>query len=97
MGWSGETESNNWRKFDVELEQEDLTRILRENDLPDGIDERLPTKLCFQLLQNEAECLLLEKMKSVGYPTVRADERISFLVGKSGEIIDAIKSRLNVV
>jgi hypothetical protein len=94
MGWSGETESNVWQKLDIELEQDDLIRIFRENDLPDGLHERLPTKVCYQLLQNEAETLLLAKLKTMGYPVDRANARIAVNLGSTGEIISTIKQKL---
>jgi hypothetical protein len=94
MGWSGETESNTWQKFDIELEQEDLIRIFRENDLPDGLHERLPTKVCHQLLANEAETLLLTKLKTLGYPVDKANARIAVMLGSSNEIVTTIKQKL---
>lgn len=94
MGWSGETSNNVWQKMDVELEQEDLLRIFREHELPETLHERLPTKVCFQLLQNEAEALLLNKLKLMGYPIEKANARMAVLIGSTGEIIDAIKSQL---
>lgn len=96
MGWSGETESNVWQKLDVELEQDDLVRIFRENDLPDGLHERLPTKVCFQLLQNEAETLLLGKLRRMGYPEGTANARIAQLLGSTGEIVATIKQKLQL-
>lgn len=94
MGWSGETESNVWQKVDIELESEDLARIFRENNLPDGLSERLPTKVCYQLVQNEAETLLLMKLRNIGYPVEKANGRIAELIGSSEEIIGQIKERL---
>lgn len=94
MGWSGETESNVWQKLDIELEQDDLIRIFRENDLPDGLHERLPTKVCYQLLQNEAETLLLTKLKAFGYPAEKANARIAVAMGSSNEIVTTIKQKL---
>ena len=96
MGWSGETESNVWQKLDVELEQDDLVRIFRENDLPDGLHERLPTKVCYQLLQNEAETLLLTKLKSIGYPVETANARIAVMLGSTNEIVNTIKTKLQL-
>lgn len=94
MGWSGETANNIWQKVDVELEQEDLARIFRENNFPAGLDERLPTKVCFQLLQNEAEFLLLNKLRTLGFPGEQFAARQADLIQGTGEIIDAIKSQL---
>lgn len=94
MGWSGETDSNVWQKFDVELEQDDLIRIFRENDLPDGLHERLPTKVCYQLLQNEAEMLLLSKLRAFGYPHDKASSRIAELLAGTVGIVDMVKKKL---
>jgi hypothetical protein len=94
MGWSGETQTNTWQKVDVELEQEDLIRIFRENDLPDGLHERLPTKVCYTLLQNEAETLLLSKLRTLGYPVEKANARMAVLMGSSTEIISQIQQKL---
>jgi hypothetical protein len=91
MGWSGETESNVWQKFDIELEQEDLVRIFQENDLPLKLDERLPTRICYQLLQNEAEFLLLNKLRQFGYPADKAGDRQAKLISSTGDIIDKLK------
>lgn len=94
MGWSGETQKNIWQKVDVELEQEDLLRIFRENELPEELHERLPTKLCFQLLQNEAEGLLLNKLRFLGYPVDKANARMAVLIGSTTEIVGAIKKQM---
>lgn len=96
MGWSGETESNIWQKADVELEQDDLVRLFREHDLPDGLHERLPTKVCFQLLQMEAEMCLLTKLRTMGYPVGRANDRLAHLMTATTEIVATIKDRLTV-
>ena len=94
MGWSGETQPNTWQKLDVELEQEDLERIFRENDLPDGLSDKLPTKVCFTLLNNEAEALLLNKLRTMGYPADKASARMAVLLGSTTEIVTTIKERL---
>lgn len=91
LGWSGETESNTWHKVDIELEEEDLTRLLRENQLPEELSARLPTKVCFQLMQNDAEVLLLAKLRNLGYPHDKANARIATLIDGSNEIIAAVK------
>lgn len=97
MGWSGETESSTWQKFDIELEQEDLERVLRENGMPEGMHERLPTQVCYQLLQNEAEKLLVTKLTSYGYPAEKAGGRVASLVAQTNNIVETIKSKLAAV
>lgn len=97
LGWSGETSNNTWQKVDVELEEEDLIRLLREADLPDELNQRLPAKVCYQLLQNEGEILLLLKLKNLGYPAEQADTRIGQLLAVSRDIVEAIKTKLQPV
>lgn len=94
MGWSGETASNVWNKVDVELEQDDLIRLFREHDLPDGLHERLPTKLCYTLLQNEAEMLLLNRLTYLGYD--QGNSRIAVLLGSTQNIVAQIKEKLQM-
>lgn len=94
MGWSGETEPNTWQKVDIELEEEDLNRLMQQNDLPAGLHGRLPTKVCYQLLQNEAEMMLLTKLRTVGYPQDKASARLAVLIGGNNAIIESIKKML---
>lgn len=96
VGWSGETQSNRWEKVDVELEEEDLQRLVRENGFPEDLHNRLPVKVCFQLLQNEAEVLLLSKLKMLGYPIDKASARMAVLMGSTQEIVGQIRERLAV-
>lgn len=94
MGWSGEIEADRWQKLDVGLEQEDLVRLLVENDIPAQLVDRLPTRVLFQLLQNEAEILLLNKLKAMGYPADQANARTGILLGQNQEIVTAIRNQL---
>lgn len=94
VGWSGETSTNIWQKADIELEEDDLSRLLREADLPEGLAVRLPAKVCYQLMQNEAEIMLMTKLMNLGYPDVQANERIAQLLRANEAIITAIKSKL---
>ena len=94
MGWSGETESNVWQKISVELEEQDLDRIVMENELPGGIQANLPAIVCFKLLQNNAEILLLNKLVGLGYPTGKAAARIAVLTNENNEIANAVKKKL---
>lgn len=57
-GWSGEVSTNRWAKFDITLEEEDLRRILGE-----AYETRnLSTSVAYQLLELEAERLVLAKL-----------------------------------
>jgi hypothetical protein len=97
MGWSGETSNNIWQKVDIELEQEDLIRVFREKDLPPDLVDRLPTRVCFQLLQNEAESLLLRKLEGLGYDRAASGARIATMTAQNNEIVGAIKQQLATV
>lgn len=94
LGWSGETEPNVWQKADVSLEEEDLARLLREQELPESVQDKLPTAVCFQLMQNEAEFLLLTRLIVLGYPKQTAAERIGVLAANSKVIVTALKKAL---
>lgn len=96
MGWSGETETGQWQKADVELDEDDVTRLLLEHELPTDIRTRLPAKLVFQLLQNAAEALLLTRLVAVGYPTGKAAARIAVVNQESTNIADAVRQKLAV-
>lgn len=94
VGWSGETTSNIWQKVDVELEEEDLRRVINTAKLPEDLLSRLPAKICYQLLQNEAETMLLTKLLGFGYPQEKASSRIAELSGSSTDILTAIRAQL---
>lgn len=94
MGWSGETSSNTWQKVDVELENEDLVRVFREKEIPEDLIGQLPTLVCFTLLQNEAETLLLRKLETIGYDRSRSGERIAVMTAQNKEIVGAIRKQL---
>lgn len=94
VGWSGEIEGN-WHKADVELEEEDLTRVLVDSDLPAQLRTRLPLRVAYQLLANDAEMLLLNKLdSSFGYPRDKAEDRIDALTKRNEAIIAAIKANV---
>jgi hypothetical protein len=96
LGWSGETAATTWQKVDIQLEQVDLERLFVENGMAAEINTRLPTRVCYQLLQNEAERLLLSKLTTFGYPSDKASARAAVLAGQSAEIIDQIQKKLAV-
>ncbi len=60
QGWSGETASNRWAKFDIELDETDLGRLLREHDI--APPEALSTVDAYRLLEAEAERLVRVKL-----------------------------------
>ena len=53
VGWSAETSSGNWRKFEVTLEQEDWDYLKTTHELPET-----STSLKYLFIENEAQILL---------------------------------------
>lgn len=78
-GWSGETQSNVWQKVAIELEEDDLARMLMEHGLPSFLHERLPALVAYELLQSQADILLLRKLITLGYPQDKALTRVNEL------------------
>lgn len=94
VGWSGETEPNQWKKADVTVDEGDLARILSEHGILNDIADRLPTRLVFHLMQNEAEILLMMRLIGQGYPTDKANARIAALNGTNDGILEQIKKQM---
>lgn len=92
-GWSGEYETNRWGKFDVELDETDLRRILfAEGALIDDVAKIQP-RHAFALLQAEAETLLLLKMISAySYPVTEGTARIKELAALKKDVLTKIES-----
>lgn len=63
QGWSGEVKPNQWVKFDVELDEEDLRRLLAADDRWTE-DTKISLGLAYMLLENEAERLVTTKLVS---------------------------------
>lgn len=61
-GWSGEVKPNVWGKASVELEEDDLRRLLVQAGLPG--DHPVSVANAYQLLEVEAERLLTAKLIS---------------------------------
>lgn len=94
MGWSGETQANVWQKIAVELEEEDLQRILNDNGLDRGLAGRLPAAICYKLLHNAAEEYVLRKLVDFDYPANVAGEKITQLREETDALVDAIADKL---
>lgn len=93
LGWSGETEPNKWAKVDVELEEEDLRRMVMSHGIDVSVLDRVPVPLIYALLETEAESnLLLRLARQHGYPKDKAKERLSELDKTRDGIITGLKS-----
>lgn len=97
LGWSGEIEPNVWRKADVTMDDFDLDRLLTQAGLPSFDTGALSTKVCFQLLQAEAELLLMGKLMNLGYPKAKASAKILQLEAENTHILKAIKAKFEKV
>ena len=92
-GGSAETANGKWVKFDVELDESDLQRILIEHELVHS-GNRLAEKLnltvgqVFQILEAEAEMLVTLKMQMLGIPGASVAEHKARLT----KILDKLKA-----
>lgn len=104
VGWSGEIGNNVWRKADVELDEIDLYRMLSEAEVVSGDGEsdtrvmnQISTKVAFQLLQAEAETVLLSKLVSMGYEVTKANERIAKFQAQNEHVLAALRNKYSEV
>jgi hypothetical protein len=68
QGWSGEVESNKWAKVGVELDEDDLGRLLRQHGITTNPSD-VPLMMAFSILELMTERLVLLKlMVRHGYP-----------------------------
>jgi hypothetical protein len=90
-GWSSEVAPNKWAKVDVELEEEDLRRLLHAAALTSQLDI-IPVHLAFSLLAVEAEALLTTKLiTSYG---MKDDGRLAQLSGIKAEVYARVRDAL---
>lgn len=87
-GWSGEVESNRWAKFDIELEEDDLRRILVGNGIAPSTVDKLSLVNAYRLLEIEAERLVLFKLiRRYGYSRDSASQQLAGLATELQEIL----------
>ncbi len=92
IGWSGETESNVWRKADISLDEGDFARMLREAQVPVDVASNLSTTAVHLLLDSEAEILLTRKLMQLGYPSETGNSRIEALEARKKAIFERLTS-----
>lgn len=97
LGWSGEIESNVWRKADIALDEADLARMLREAEIDPTTAYKLPNALVHVLLDNAGEILLTRKLMQLGYPAEPGNERVSTLETRNEALLDELKARIQGV
>lgn len=91
QGWSGEVAPNRWAKFDIELEEDDLRRILSMAQLP--FSSARSVDLAFQLLEVEAERLVYAKLVNrYGYPTDEGRDKINALNATKAKLLERIRA-----
>ena len=89
-GWSGETRPNGWDKTDVTVDEGDLARILITAGLPVEMSRSLSTTVAYQLLDIEAERLLIAKITRFGYPVEQAQQRLAELNAHRRAVLDKL-------
>jgi hypothetical protein len=89
-GWSGEIKPNQWAKLDIELEEDDLRRLLLAAKVPvDDVTVLLPA--AYQLLEAEAEILLYATlMTRYEFPEAEARTRIADLTKIKNQVLGQI-------
>ncbi len=91
QGWSGEVEPNRWAKFDIEVDEIDLIRILVEAGIPVEVGVDLPTATVFQILENEAERLVLVKLITrYNYPQAEGAAKVQKLAATRHQLLEAV-------
>jgi hypothetical protein len=92
QGWSGEVKPNVWAKFDVELEEEDLRRLLAASPLGgNGVPGELSTTLAYRLLEVEAERLVTVKLVTrYGFDYDAGTTKINELTGRRDHLVEDI-------
>jgi hypothetical protein len=90
LGWSGETSSNVWRKASIELDSDDLARLLREYDL-DAVNA-YDTHELYELLDLECERLLTVKVAQlVGASQEETKSRLSNVIARRDALVVRLK------
>lgn len=94
QGWSGEISPNTWAKFDVELDEDDLDRMLRSfHPVLIGLDaaETLGHATSYQLLELEAEFLVTSKLIiRYGFNAVEGRRKLDELAARKRAILSPL-------
>lgn len=85
QGWSGEFTPNQWGKLDIDVDEDDLYRMLIENGLPE--DVTLTNSEVFALLNSEARRLLATALLD-RFGGTAAEDQITNLVAEVKTNID---------
>ncbi len=94
QGWSGEIEPNKWAKVSVEVDEQDLARMLREADIDVTLD-RVPLLTAYSLLEAEAERLVLLKlMIRLGYPQEQGSKELAAFEQSKINMLDNLRGLL---
>ncbi len=91
-GWSGEI-GGRWAKFRVTLDEDDLRRLIAGAGFtdPDTVRRGLSTGVAFQLLELEAEKLILVKLiLRYGYDSTNGRHQINQLDTKKANLLAAL-------
>lgn len=91
-GWSGEVRPNVWGKASVELDEEDLRRLLSAAEIPH--DVVLTVGEAYWLLEIEAERLLLQKLRSrYDYPKDEYAKKYARLSEEKEHVLGVVREK----
>jgi hypothetical protein len=92
QGWSGEVAPSRWAKFDIELEEEDLRRLLVPVFAPQPPPTQVPVDLSFRVLEIEAEILVMTKLVArYGYPREEGKTKVIDLQRLRDRLLQSFK------
>lgn len=78
VGWSAEVKRNEWIRLD--LDESDLTSLLYEAGFPIEKRHLVPSRLAYQILDNETQRLIVAKLATqYGLDSTEATEQINTL------------------
>lgn len=98
QGWSGQVSTNpdRWAKFDVELEECDLFRLLAGVVNGADVHTTIPVTTAFQLLELEAEILVYVKLITrYGYPATDGKAKLDELRRQKATVLDKIHENVS--
>lgn len=94
QGWSGEVEPNRWAKIAVELDEDDLARMLREGDLHVSVGD-VPLMTAYALLEAEAERMILCKLiVRHGYDQTQGTQEVAGFEQTRLDLLNQIRHNL---
>ena len=91
LGFSGELHHNQWRKADIDVDEVDFARILKDAELDiDPAD--VPRRIKFTIMEAEATTLLYAEMANFGGDAREIETRIKQATAQMQEGLERIRT-----